>query len=55
LGGEWGELVAVFEEDLDLEFGIGGVVFSTAGGKRFTVFGQGERIDRKEHEEIILA
>ena len=28
---QWGELVAVFEEDFDLEFGIGGVIFATAG------------------------
>ena len=55
LGGEGGEPVAVFEEEFDLEFGIGGVVFGPAGSKRFTVLGQGERIDGKEHEEIILA
>ena len=55
LGAERGELVAVFEEDFDLEFGIGGVVFRTARGKRFAVLGHGERIDRKEHEEIIGA
>ena len=55
LGGEGGKLVAVFEEELDLECGIGGVVFGTAGGKRFTVFGQSEWVDGKEHEEIIVA
>jgi hypothetical protein len=55
LGGERGELVAMFEEEIDLEFRIGGVVFGPTGGKRFTVFGEGERIDRKEHEEIIVA
>ena len=55
LGAEGGELVAVFEEDLDLEFGIGGVIFGPARGKRFTVLGHGERIDGKEHEEILVA
>ena len=45
----------MFEEELELEFGIGGVVFGMAGGKRFTVFGQSEGVDWKEHEEIILA
>ena len=55
LGGERGELVAVFEEEFDLEFGIGGVIFGPARGKRFAVLGQGERIDGKEHEEIIVA
>ena len=37
LGLERRELVAVFEEQFDLEFGIGGVVFGPARGKRFTV------------------
>ena len=55
LGAEWGELVPVFQEEFDLEFRIGGVVFGTAGGKRFAVLGHGERVDRKEHEEIIVA
>src|SRR5262249_40572073 len=54
LGAEWGELVAVFEENLDLEFGIGGVVFRPARGKRFPILGHGERIDGKEHEAIII-
>src|SRR4029450_2930840 len=52
--GQGGELVAMFEEDLDLEFGIGRVVIRTARGKRFAVLGHGERIDGKEHEEIIV-
>jgi hypothetical protein len=54
-GGERGELVPVFEQELDLEFGIGRVVFRPAGGKRFAVLGQSERIDGKEHEELIVA
>ena len=44
----------MFEQELDLEFGIGRVVFRSAGGKRFAVLGQRERIDGKEHEELIL-
>ena len=59
MAGLWGsqglELVTVFEEEFDLEFRVGGVVFGSAGGKRFAVLGHGERIDRKEHEEIIFA
>ena len=43
------------EQQLDLELGIGGVVFGSAGGKRFAVLGHGERIDGKEDEEIIFA
>ena len=49
-----GEFVTMFEQDLDLEFGIGGVIFGPARGKRFAVLGHGERIDGKEHEEIIV-
>jgi hypothetical protein len=49
------QLVTVCEEEFDLEFRIGGVVFGAAGGKRFAVPGHGERIDGKEHEEIIVA
>ena len=55
LGAEGGELVTVFAEDFDLEFSIGGVIFGPARGKRFAVLGHGERIDRKEHEAIIVA
>ena len=55
LGGERRELVAVFEPQLDLEFGIGGGIFGMARGKRCAVLRQGERIDGKEHEEIIGA
>ena len=55
LGGECSELVAVFEEEFDLEFGIGGVICGPARGKRFAVLRHGERIDGKEYEEIIFA
>ena len=54
-GGERGELVAMCEEEFDLEFGIGRVIFGPARGKRFAVLGHGERIDGKEDEEIIFA
>src|SRR5439155_17602787 len=55
LGAEWGELVAMFQVGFDLEFGIGGVIFGPARGKGFAVLGYGERVDGKEHEEIIVA
>src|SRR5438132_316253 len=54
-GAEWCELVAVFEEDCDLECGIGGGICGPARGQRVAVRGHGERIDRKEHEEILVA
>src|SRR5215470_12949382 len=37
LGAKGSKLVPVCEEELDLEFGIGRVVFRPAGGKRFAV------------------
>jgi hypothetical protein len=54
LGGERGELVVVFEQELDLECGVGRVVLRSAGGKRCAGLGQRERMDGKEHEEILL-
>jgi hypothetical protein len=54
LGVEWGELVAMFQEDVNQEFGIGGVIFGPARGKCFAVRSHGERIDGKEHEEIVV-
>ena len=49
------KLITVFEEEFELQFRIGGVVFSSARDKRFAVPGHGERIDGKEHKEIIVA
>ena len=45
----------MFEQQLDLALGIGGVIFGMARGERFAVLRQGERIDEKEHEEILGA
>jgi hypothetical protein len=55
VGAEGGKLVAVCEEDLDLECGIGGGICGPARGTRCTVRGHGEWIDRKEPEEILGA
>jgi hypothetical protein len=55
LGAEGGQLVTVFEEQFDLECGVGRVIFGPARGTRFAVLGHGEGIDGKEHEELILA
>src|SRR4029450_4187529 len=45
----------MFQEDVDQEFGIGGVIFGPARGKGFAVLGDGERVDGKEYEAIIVA
>jgi hypothetical protein len=55
LGAEGGELVAMFQEDVDLECGIGGVIFGPARGKGCAVLGYGERVEGTEHEAIIVA
>ena len=55
LGAEGGKLVTVFEEQFDLEFGVGRGIFGSARGTRFAVRGHGEWIDGKEPEELILA
>jgi hypothetical protein len=55
LGGKRGELVAICEEECDLEFGIGGIILGPARGKRFSGLRQGARPDGKEHEAIRLA
>jgi len=55
LGAEGGALVTVCEEQCELEFSIGGVIFGPARGTRVAVRGHGERIDGKEPEEIIVA
>ena len=43
------------EEQLDLEFRVGRVIFGPARGTRLAVLGHGEWIDGKEHEGLILA
>jgi hypothetical protein len=58
-GGAWGaqggERVAGFEEDRDLAFGLGGVSFGPARGKRCTGLSHGEQLDGQEHEAIRVA
>ena len=36
------------------KFGIGGIVLGAAGFEGLTILGQGRRVDRKEHEEVVL-
>jgi hypothetical protein len=52
LGAQGGARVAVCEEALDLECGIGGVICGPARGKRFAVRGHGERSDGTAPEGI---
>jgi hypothetical protein len=54
LGAQWGERVAVFEAALDLACGLGGGVFRPARGKRVAILGDGERMDGKAHEALLV-
>jgi len=49
------QLVAMSEEEFELELSIRGVVFGPAGRKGFTIPRQRQGIDREEDEKVILA
>ena len=49
------QLVAMGQQQVELEFGIGGIVFGPAGRESFTIPRQHERIDREEDEKVIRA
>ena len=48
------QLVAMGQQQFELEFGIRRVVFGPAGRKGFAIPRQRQRIDRKEDEKVIL-
>ena len=54
LGGEGCEFVAMREQELTLEFGVSRVVLGMAGREGFPVPREGEGVDGKEYEEVIL-
>ena len=49
------QLVAMGEQQFELECGIGGVVFGPAGGEGFAIPRQRQGIDGKEHQKVIRA
>ncbi len=49
------QLVAMGQQQFELECGIGGVVFGPAGGEGFAIARQHERIDGEEDEKVIRA
>ena len=55
LGLQGRELSAMLEQEFELELGISGVVLGVAGCEGFTVPGERERIDGKEHEAVVLS
>ena len=42
------------QQQIERELGIGGIVLGAAGVEGLAVLGQGRRIDREEHEEVIV-
>ena len=54
LGDERLKLVAMLEQELELQFSVGGVVFRMTGSKGFAVLGEGPRIDGEQHQELVF-
>jgi hypothetical protein len=54
LGPERFELVAVLEQDVEGQPGVGGVVLGSAGVPSITIASKGLRIDRKHDDEVVL-
>jgi len=52
---EWLQLVAMGQQQGELECGIGGGIFGSAGSKGFTIPRQCQRIDGKEPQKVIRA
>jgi hypothetical protein len=55
LGVEGCEVVAMREQEFELEFGVRGVVLGVAGGEGLAVSREGKGMDGNEHEEVIRA
>ena len=55
LGLQGRELIAMFEQEFELELSVGGIVLGMAGCEGFTVSCEREGIDGKEHEEVVLS
>jgi hypothetical protein len=54
LRGEGFKFIAMREQELELEFGVSGVVLGVAGREGFAIPRAGELVDGKEHEAVIL-
>ena len=48
------ETLAMTQHQVEGELRIGGVVFGARRFERFTVLRQHRRVDREEHEEVVL-
>jgi hypothetical protein len=45
----------MFEQELELEFGVRGIIFGAAGGESLAVPCEGEGIDGEQDEELVFA
>jgi hypothetical protein len=55
LGRERWELVPMHEQQCELQCGVSGIVFRSAGGEGCTISRDRQRIDRQEHQKVIFA
>src|SRR5262245_18293115 len=51
---EWLKLIAMPEQQIELQFRIGGVVLRMTRRKGFTVLGEGSRVDGEQHQERVF-
>jgi hypothetical protein len=49
------EFLALFEEQFELDFRIGGVILGPTGREGLAVFGHREGVDGEEHEKVMVA
>jgi hypothetical protein len=49
-----GKSLRVSHEKIQSKFGIGWIVLGAAGREGLTVLGQGQRVDGKEHKEVVF-
>ena len=48
------ELLGMPTEEIEGEFGVGGIILGARWNKRFTIAREHRRIDREQHEAVVL-
>ena len=51
---EAAQLVAVAAQQFERQLGVGGIILGPARRKGLAIFGERRRIDRKQHQEVVL-
>src|SRR5262249_488981 len=55
LGMERLQLVPMREQQFELQCGVGGIIFGSAGSEGFTISRDRQRMNREKHQKVILA